>query len=57
MIEGKYKAIVPDPVNEPDGARELYNLEQDPLERNNLAEAEPDALKKMQTMLDDWWNP
>ena len=57
MIEGDWKLIAPDSVNEPQGQAELYNLAQDPHEQVNLAHDERDRVARMQAALDAWWNP
>lgn len=55
VIDGWWKLIVPDPVNKPAAKPELYNLQQDPWEKVDLADKEParvaDLLKKINT----WW--
>jgi len=35
--------------------RELYNLETDPLQQNNVIDQHPKVLAKMRAKLDDWW--
>ena len=35
--------------------RELYNLETDPLQQNNVIDKYPKVLSKMRGKLDDWW--
>ncbi len=35
--------------------RELYNLETDPLQQNNVIDAHPEVLARMRAKLDDWW--
>ena len=35
---------------------ELYNLEQDPLQQNNVIQGHPEVVAKMQTHLDQWWD-
>jgi len=35
--------------------RELYDLEHDPLQQNNVAEAHPEVVEKMKAHLDQWW--
>lgn len=56
-IAGWWKLIVPDPVNEPDGAVELYDLAADPFETRNLAELKPDRVARLRRQLDAWWTP
>lgn len=34
---------------------ELYNIAQDPLERNDVADAEPERVKRMLAELEDWF--
>jgi uncharacterized sulfatase len=36
---------------------ELFNLKDDPLEKNNLAKKHPDKVAAMLTQLNEWWNP
>lgn len=36
---------------------ELYNLERDPFEKNNLAEKRPDKAAALMELLDEWWTP
>ncbi len=57
MIDGNTKLIVPNPELEPNGSVELFDLEQDPFENNNLADRDSDRLKEMTKALDSWWNP
>jgi arylsulfatase A-like enzyme len=40
--------------NSRDGSRELYNLLEDPFEKNNLAQVEPVVLNAMGKLFDDW---
>jgi uncharacterized sulfatase len=56
-IEGWWKLIVPDPVNEPGGAVELYDLAADPFETRNLAGLKPDRVARLRRQLDAWWTP
>ncbi|HDJ33419.1 MAG TPA: arylsulfatase [Bacteroidetes bacterium] len=35
--------------------RELYNLEEDPLQENNVIEQYPEVVKYMRATLDNWW--
>jgi hypothetical protein len=34
----------------------LFNLEEDPYEQHDLAEAQPDRVRRMQTALDEWFD-
>ncbi|BBO32758.1 sulfatase [Lacipirellula parvula] len=56
IISGHWKLIVPAPQNEPDAKIELYNLQLDPSEEQNLAADHPDVVKQLSTKLDAWWN-
>ncbi len=65
-IQGDWKLIVwkvPQPELrtsgklKPDADVELYNLKDDPFEKNNLAEAHPERVNEMKKMIDEWWNP
>jgi uncharacterized sulfatase len=57
MIEGDWKLIAPDPVNEPGGKTELYNLAEDPQERVDRSQVEGQRVARMGAALDAWWNP
>ncbi len=56
---GKYTDICRDPEPEreipPPPPPELYNIAEDPLEQNNLAEVEPDRTRRMLTELETWF--
>jgi uncharacterized sulfatase len=54
VIEGDWKLIVPT-ARVPDGKVELFNLTRDPHEKENLAERHPDAVARLQKLLDGWW--
>lgn len=47
---GDWKLIVP-----VKGQPELYDLKSDPFEKTNLAEKEPERVKRLTTVLDAWW--
>jgi uncharacterized sulfatase len=57
MIAGDWKLIAPDPVNEPQGKAELYNLADDPHELVDRAADDRPREARMQAALDAWWNP
>jgi uncharacterized sulfatase len=57
MIEGWWKLIVADPRNLPGQAPELYNLRDDPGEKNDLAVGEVARVKKLARQLEAWWPP
>ncbi|MFO0821287.1 MAG: sulfatase [Pirellulales bacterium] len=52
-----WKLIVPDPANEPNSTVELYRIDTDPHEQNNLAENERDQVSELRKQLDAWWTP
>jgi len=43
-----YKIIVPDPVRKKDEVIQLFNIDEDPLEKNNIAESNPLKVKELQ---------
>ena len=54
-IEGRWKLLVPDPANVPDARTELYDLEVDPHETDDLAEADPNRVLHLRALIDKWW--
>lgn len=54
IIQGNWKLIA---NAKGDTQPELYNLEKDPWEKNNLLTQQPDIAKKLSTKLDSWWKP
>ena len=42
-----YKIIVPDPVRKKDEVVQLFNIEEDPFEKNNLAESQPEIVEEL----------
>ncbi len=57
IIEGRLKLIVPHHANEPSATVELYDLDRDPDENENIAPARPDQVTRLTTRLDAWWKP
>ncbi|MEO5801954.1 MAG: sulfatase [Verrucomicrobiota bacterium] len=54
-VEGDWKLIVPNKINEPNQAVELYNLAADPFEERNLVAKEVRRVTRLQKQLDKWW--
>ena len=42
-----YKIIVPDPVRKKDEVVQLFNIDKDPFEKNNIAEQNPEVVEKL----------
>lgn len=66
VIEGGWKLIVPETGNIEPGTEfapslergvELYHLDEDPFEQDNLADREPGRAQRLAEMLDRWWQP
>jgi uncharacterized sulfatase len=57
MVDGWWKLIVPNPRKRPDAPVELYDLRDDPWEKNNLSEADPGRVTRLRAKLDGWWTP
>jgi len=57
VIDGWWKLIAPDPRNHPDAKPELYDLKNDPWEKNNLAPTQPEQVTALAKKLNDWWSP
>ena len=43
-----YKIIVPDPVRKKDEGVQLFNIDKDPFEKNNIAADNPKIVKDLQ---------
>ena len=57
IIREQWKLIVPHPGREPDAPLELFNVLQDPDERQNVAKEHPSVVANLRKELDDWWTP
>lgn len=55
MVDGWWKLIAPDPVNKPDARPELYNLQNDPWEKVDLADKESARVEELLKKLDASW--
>jgi uncharacterized sulfatase len=55
MVRDGWKLILPDPVNEPTGAPELYRIRDDPHESVNLAASESRRVRQWTKSMDRWW--
>ncbi len=55
-IEGDWKLIVPNKINEPDQPVELYNLAKDPFEERNLAKNETRRVRRLEQKLNAEWD-
>jgi uncharacterized sulfatase len=58
--QGDWKLIYPEELsnNYPHSiphSPELYNLAEDPIENNNLAEAQPKKVRQLNKLIDKWW--
>jgi arylsulfatase A-like enzyme len=54
-ITNPYKLIVPDEENKPDEEIMLFNLWEDPFEKENLAEQKPEVVSELKNKLDEFW--
>ena len=57
MIEGNKKLIVPNALIESKAETELYQLDSDPTEVNNLAGLQSENVLELRKKLDSWWDP
>jgi len=57
MIQGNWKLLVPDPRNVPNKPVELFNLAEDPHEKQNLAEDHAELVDQLRDRLNRWWRP
>jgi len=54
-IELPWKLILPDKNNKPKDEVQLYNIEQDPFESQNLADQNPEIVKRLSKQIENWW--
>ena len=54
-VEGSWKLILPEARNIPDEPVELYNVIDDPYEKENVAAAQPDRVARLRGLIDVWW--
>lgn len=57
VIDGNLKLIVPNLAVEPKAEVELYQLDSDPTEIQNLAASQSDKVTEIRKKLDRWWEP
>ncbi|MDQ8188666.1 sulfatase family protein [Roseibacillus persicicus] len=57
IIDGDWKLIQPHAPRSPEAQPELYNLKNDPHEKENLVARQPDRAKALLTKLNAWWTP
>jgi arylsulfatase A-like enzyme len=51
-IAKPYKIIVPDPVRKAKEKIELFNIDIDPFEKNNIADSQPEIVKKLKSKIE-----
>lgn len=56
-IAGRWKLIVPDPVNRPDASTELYDVISDPSESIDRSAEMIDWVGRLSADVDAWWSP
>ncbi len=54
-IDMPYKLILPDTTNQPEASIELFNIVEDPHEKNNLADAQSRKVDLIQDKIRAWW--
>ena len=57
VIDGNMKLIVPNLAVEPKAEIELYQLDSDPTEIQNLAASQSEKVTEIRKKLDRWWEP
>ena len=56
IITRPWKLILTDPAYDAERGPELYNLDTDPYEWENQAEAHPEIVTRLSGQLEEWWN-
>ncbi len=56
IITRPWKLILTDPAYDPEWGPELYNLDTDPYEWENQAEAHPEIVARLRGQLEEWWD-
>lgn len=54
-IEKNWKLILPNKKNKPGGKVELFNLVEDPLEKQDLSSKQPERVAKLRKLINKWW--
>ncbi len=57
ILKDEWKAVRLNVGKAPNGPLELYNLESDPFEENNVAEEHPDLVESLASMMDEEREP
>ena len=57
IIRDNMKMVLPYDRNLPDSSIKLYNIMNDPLEKNNISNEYPQKIKELTTVLNKWWEP
>lgn len=57
IMKKTWKLIIPNGTNSPEKEIHLYNILEDPLERNNIASGHPEVVKELRQQLNEWWEP
>jgi len=55
VVTKPWKLILPDPFGQPGRAPELYNLDDDPYEWDNLAKKHPEIVARLSGQIEAWW--
>lgn len=45
-----------DKTNKPEAEIELFNIEKDPFEKENLADKYPEVVDRLKDQIEKWWN-